>query len=87
MEKKEEEERQRKIESKQQLLAIIKADQIFREQEKEKNRKADIERQGVQDAHIQQMVIILNVYCYCGGKCGTQNLCWFSVSQAVSFVG
>ncbi|XP_030708280.1 cilia- and flagella- associated protein 210 [Globicephala melas] len=52
---KEEEERQRKIEAKEQLLAVLKADQIFWEHEKEKKRKADKERREVQDAHIQQM--------------------------------
>ncbi|ELW62284.1 hypothetical protein TREES_T100003157 [Tupaia chinensis] len=52
---KEEEERQRKIEAKEQLLAIMKADQIFWEHEKEKKRKAGKEYQEVQDAHIQQM--------------------------------
>ncbi|KAJ8788517.1 hypothetical protein J1605_005248 [Eschrichtius robustus] len=55
MKNKEEEERQRKIEAKEQLLAILKADQIFWEHEKEKKRKADKERREVQDAHIQQM--------------------------------
>lgn len=58
MNNKEEEERRRKIEAKEQLLAILKADQIFWEHEKEKKRKADKERREVQDAHIQQMVII-----------------------------
>lgn len=58
MKNKEEEERQRKIEATEQLLAILKADQIFWEHEKEKKRKADQERREVQDAHIQQMVII-----------------------------
>uniref|UniRef100_A0A8C9AFU9 Cilia and flagella associated protein 210 n=1 Tax=Prolemur simus TaxID=1328070 RepID=A0A8C9AFU9_PROSS len=52
---KEEEERQRKIEAKEQLLAVMKADQIFWEHEKEKKRKADKERREVQDSHIQQM--------------------------------
>ncbi|KAB0399600.1 hypothetical protein E2I00_012700 [Balaenoptera physalus] len=55
MKNKEEEERQRKIEAKEQLLAILKADQIFWEHEKEKKRKADKERREVQDTHIQQM--------------------------------
>uniref|UniRef100_A0A8D1XEF1 Trichohyalin-plectin-homology domain-containing protein n=3 Tax=Sus scrofa TaxID=9823 RepID=A0A8D1XEF1_PIG len=55
MNNKEEEERRRKIEAKEQLLAILKADQIFWEHEKEKKRKADKERREVQDAHIQQM--------------------------------
>ncbi|XP_015451982.1 coiled-coil domain-containing protein 173 isoform X1 [Pteropus alecto] len=55
MKNKEEEERQRKIEAKEQLLAIRKADQIFWEHEKEKKRKADKERREIQDAHIQQM--------------------------------
>ena len=58
MKNKEEEERQRKIEATEQVLAILKADQIFWEHEKEKKRKADKERREVQDAHIQQMVII-----------------------------
>jgi len=58
MNNKEKEERRRKIEAKEQLLAILKADQIFWEHEKEKKRKADKERREVQDAHIQQMVII-----------------------------
>lgn len=58
MKNKEEEERQRKIEATEQLLAILKADQIFWEHEKEKKWKADKERREVQDAHIQQMVII-----------------------------
>lgn len=58
MKNKEDEERQRKIEATEQLLAILKADQIFWEHEKEKKRKADQERREVQDAHIQQMVII-----------------------------
>lgn len=58
MKNKQEEERQRKIEATEQLLAILKADQIFWEHEKEKKRKADQERREVQDAHIQQMVII-----------------------------
>ncbi|ELW65565.1 hypothetical protein TREES_T100015978 [Tupaia chinensis] len=52
---KEEEERQRKIEAFEQLLAIMKADQIFWEHEKEKKRKAGKEYQEVQDAHIQPM--------------------------------
>uniref|UniRef100_A0A4X1VMG2 Trichohyalin-plectin-homology domain-containing protein n=1 Tax=Sus scrofa TaxID=9823 RepID=A0A4X1VMG2_PIG len=55
MNNKEKEERRRKIEAKEQLLAILKADQIFWEHEKEKKRKADKERREVQDAHIQQM--------------------------------
>ncbi|OWK00123.1 hypothetical protein Celaphus_00015793, partial [Cervus elaphus hippelaphus] len=55
MKNKEEEERQRKIEATEQLLAILKADQIFWEHEKEKKWKADQERREVQDAHIQQM--------------------------------
>lgn len=58
MKNKEEEERQRKIEAKEHLLAVLKADQIFLEHEKEKKRRADKEQQEVQDAHIQQMVII-----------------------------
>ncbi|XP_064229425.1 cilia- and flagella- associated protein 210 isoform X5 [Aotus nancymaae] len=55
MKNKEEEERQRKIEAKEQLLAVMKADQIFWEYEKEKKCKADKKHQEVQDAHIQQM--------------------------------
>ncbi|XP_010352732.1 coiled-coil domain-containing protein 173 [Rhinopithecus roxellana] len=55
MKNKEEEERQRKIEAKEQLLAVMKADQIFWEHEKEKKYKADKEHREVQDAHIQQM--------------------------------
>uniref|UniRef100_A0A4W2GZN0 Cilia and flagella associated protein 210 n=3 Tax=Bos indicus x Bos taurus TaxID=30522 RepID=A0A4W2GZN0_BOBOX len=55
MKNKEEEERQRKIEATEQMLAILKADQIFWEHEKEKKQKADKERREVQDAHIQQM--------------------------------
>ncbi|XP_024435674.1 cilia- and flagella- associated protein 210 isoform X2 [Desmodus rotundus] len=55
MKNKEEEERQRKIEAKEQLLAVMKADQIFWEHEKEKKRKTDKERREVQDAHIHQM--------------------------------
>ncbi|XP_007539363.1 cilia- and flagella- associated protein 210 [Erinaceus europaeus] len=56
MKSKEEEERQRKIEEKEQLRAILKADQIYNEHEKMKKRKADQERRDLQDAHIQQMV-------------------------------
>ncbi|KAM5265201.1 cilia- and flagella- associated protein 210 isoform 3-T5 [Hipposideros larvatus] len=55
MKNKEEEERQRKIEAKEQLLAVMKADQFFREHEREKKRKADKEHREVQDAHIRQM--------------------------------
>ncbi|KAL2774679.1 protein CFAP210, partial [Daubentonia madagascariensis] len=55
MKNKEEEERQRKIEAKEQRLAVMKADQIFWEHEKEKKSKADKERREVQDSHIQQM--------------------------------
>ncbi|XP_003800904.1 coiled-coil domain-containing protein 173 [Otolemur garnettii] len=55
MKNKEDEERQRKIEAKEQLLAVLKADQVFREHEKEKKHKADKERLEVQDSHIQQM--------------------------------
>ncbi|XP_016057076.1 PREDICTED: coiled-coil domain-containing protein 173 isoform X1 [Miniopterus natalensis] len=55
MKNKEEEERQRKIEGKEHLLAVMKADKAFWEHEKEKKRKADKERLEVQDAHIQQM--------------------------------
>ena len=58
MKNKEGEERQRKIEAKEQLLAVMKADQIFWEHEKEKKRKTDKERREVQDAHIHQMVMI-----------------------------
>ncbi|XP_006902177.1 PREDICTED: coiled-coil domain-containing protein 173 [Elephantulus edwardii] len=55
MKHKEEEEKQRKINAKNQLLDILKADQIFFEHEKEKKQKADEERRAIQDAHIQQM--------------------------------
>ncbi|XP_004375594.1 cilia- and flagella- associated protein 210 [Trichechus manatus latirostris] len=55
MKNKEEEERQRKINAKEQLLDILKADKIFLEHEKVKKRKADEERRKVHDAHIQQM--------------------------------
>ncbi|XP_059560156.1 cilia- and flagella- associated protein 210 [Myotis daubentonii] len=55
MKNKAEEERQRKFEDKEHLLAVMKADQIFYEHEKEKKRKSDKERLEVQDAHIQQM--------------------------------
>jgi uncharacterized tellurite resistance protein B-like protein len=58
MKNKEEEERQRKLESKEQLLAIMKADQIYQEHENEKKLKANKELLEVQDAHIQQMVNI-----------------------------
>ncbi|XP_058520586.1 cilia- and flagella- associated protein 210 [Ochotona princeps] len=52
---KEEKERQRQIESKEHLMAILEADQIFKEHEKEKKNRADKERREIQDAHIQQM--------------------------------
>ncbi|KAM6178336.1 cilia- and flagella- associated protein 210 [Rhynchocyon petersi] len=55
MKNKEEEERQRKINAKEQLLDILKADQIFFEHEKKKKQQADKERRAIQDAHIQQM--------------------------------
>ncbi|XP_073074825.1 cilia- and flagella- associated protein 210 isoform X6 [Manis javanica] len=55
MKNKEEEERQRKTKDKEQLLAIMKADEIFQEHEKEKKLKADKKHREVQDAHIQQM--------------------------------
>ncbi|KAF6113028.1 coiled-coil domain containing 173 [Phyllostomus discolor] len=55
MKNKEEEEIQRKIEAKEQLLAVMKADQIYWEHEEEKKRKTDKERHEVQDAHIHQM--------------------------------
>ncbi|XP_066089000.1 cilia- and flagella- associated protein 210 isoform X1 [Saccopteryx bilineata] len=55
MKNKEEEERQIKVEAKEQLRAVMKADQIFWEHEKKKKCKTDKERQEVQDAHIQQM--------------------------------
>nr|KAF6449796.1 coiled-coil domain containing 173 [Molossus molossus] len=55
MKNKEEEERQRKIEAKEHLVAVIKADQIFWEHEKEKKRKTDQKRREVQDAHIKQI--------------------------------
>lgn len=58
MKNKEEEERQRKIEAKEQLLAVMKADQIYWEHEEEKKRQSDKERHEVQDAHIHQMVMI-----------------------------
>lgn len=54
---KEEEERQRKIEAKEQLQAVLKADKIFQELEKEKKLKATKEKLELQDAHIQQMAI------------------------------
>ncbi|XP_070364171.1 cilia- and flagella- associated protein 210 isoform X2 [Equus asinus] len=55
MKDKEEEKRQSKIEAKEHLLAMMKADQIFFEHEKEKKRKADKEQREVQDTNIQQM--------------------------------
>ncbi|XP_007951638.1 coiled-coil domain-containing protein 173 [Orycteropus afer afer] len=55
MKNKQEEEIQRKINAKEQLLDILKADQIFLEHEKEKKHKAAEERRAIQDAHIQQM--------------------------------
>ncbi|XP_031226395.1 coiled-coil domain-containing protein 173 isoform X1 [Mastomys coucha] len=57
MKNKEEEERQRKIEAKEQLQAILKADKIFQELEREKNLKAAKERLEIQDAHIQKIAI------------------------------
>ncbi|XP_014401059.1 PREDICTED: coiled-coil domain-containing protein 173 isoform X2 [Myotis brandtii] len=65
MKNKAEEERQRKIEDKEHLLAVMKADQIFYEHEKEKKRKSDKERLEVQDAHIQQMKIYCDVFFSC----------------------
>ncbi|XP_048201237.1 protein CFAP210 [Perognathus longimembris pacificus] len=55
MKKKEEEERQRKIESKEYLQAVKKADEIYREQEKEKKSKVSKDLQDLQDDHIQRM--------------------------------
>nr|XP_004651782.1 coiled-coil domain-containing protein 173 isoform X2 [Jaculus jaculus] len=55
MKHKEEQEKQREIDSKEQLMDIIKADQIFWELEKEKSLKASKKRRELQDAHIQQM--------------------------------
>lgn len=63
MKDKEEEKRQSKIEAKEHLLAMMKADQIFFEHEKEKKRKADKEQREVQDTNIQQMVIIPKYLC------------------------
>ncbi|XP_021006205.1 coiled-coil domain-containing protein 173 [Mus caroli] len=57
MKNKEEEERQRKIEAKEQLQAVLKADKIFQELEKEKSLKAAREKLEIQDAHIQQIAI------------------------------
>jgi uncharacterized tellurite resistance protein B-like protein len=59
MKNKEEEERQRKIEAKEQLQAVLKADKIFQELEKEKSLKVTREKLEIQDAHIQQIVSIL----------------------------
>lgn len=58
MKNKEEEEKQRKIDSKEQLLAVMKADKIFKELEKEKKLKANKEKQEIQDAYVQQMVTV-----------------------------
>ncbi|KAM4859277.1 cilia- and flagella- associated protein 210 [Thomomys bottae] len=55
MRKKEEEERQRKIESKEYMEAIQKADEIYWKQEKEKKSKASKALRDLQDDHIQQM--------------------------------
>lgn len=44
-------------------MAILEADQIFKEHEKEKKNRADKERREIQDAHIQQMVIIPKCLC------------------------
>ncbi|XP_004703958.2 coiled-coil domain-containing protein 173 [Echinops telfairi] len=55
MKSKEEEERQRKINAKEHLMDILKADKIFVEHEREQKCKVDEERREVQDAHIQQM--------------------------------
>lgn len=57
MKNKEEEERQRQIESKEQLLAALKADKIFQDLEKEKKLKTSKKQREIQDAHIQQMAI------------------------------
>ncbi|XP_028618860.1 coiled-coil domain-containing protein 173 [Grammomys surdaster] len=57
MKNKEEEERQRKIEAKEQLQAVLKADKLFQELEKEKKLKATKEKLETQDAHIQQIAI------------------------------
>lgn len=58
MKNKEEEERQRQIESKEQLLAVLKADKIFQDLEKEKKLKISKKKREIQDAHVQQMVTI-----------------------------
>lgn len=58
MKNKEEEEKQRKIDSKEQLIAVLKADKIFQELEKEKKLKASKEKREIQDAHVQQMVTV-----------------------------
>ncbi|XP_069889803.1 cilia- and flagella- associated protein 210 [Dipodomys merriami] len=55
MKNKEEEERQRKIEFKEYLEAVKKADEIYLEQEKEKKNKASKKLQDLQDDHIQRM--------------------------------
>ncbi|XP_004601408.2 cilia- and flagella- associated protein 210 [Sorex araneus] len=52
---KEEQERLRKIEDKEHMLAMKKADQIFHEHEKEKKLKAAKERRDIQEAHIQHI--------------------------------
>ncbi|XP_006972456.1 cilia- and flagella- associated protein 210 isoform X1 [Peromyscus maniculatus bairdii] len=57
MKNKEEEEKQRKIDSKEQLIAVLKADKIFQELEKEKKLKASKEKREIQDAHVQQMAL------------------------------
>nr|XP_048281908.1 protein CFAP210 isoform X1 [Myodes glareolus] len=57
MKNKEEEERQRQIESKEQLLAVLKADKIFQDLEKEKKLKISKKKREIQDAHVQQMAI------------------------------
>lgn len=58
MKNKEEEERQRQIESKEELLAVLKADKIFQDLEKEKKLKTSKKKREIQDAHVQQMVTI-----------------------------
>eukprot|EP00073_Rattus_norvegicus_P045031 XP_017447179.1 PREDICTED: coiled-coil domain-containing protein 173 isoform X2 [Rattus norvegicus] len=57
MKNKEEEEKQRKIESKEELQAVLKADKMFQELEKEKKLKANKEKLEVQDAHIHQIAL------------------------------
>lgn len=40
------------------MLAVLKADKIFQELEKEKKLKASKEKREIQDAHVQQMVTV-----------------------------